>query len=82
MSSKKEIKKSIYDPSLDEMIKDKLNEEQMSTLSEFKQVIYDNEKYKKYNKDDKEWEKFKNGIKNNLSLWILMVIKYYKNFFL
>ena len=27
MSSRKEIKKSMYDPSLDDMIKDKLNEE-------------------------------------------------------
>ena len=36
MSSKQNIKKSFYDPSLDDMIKDKLNEEQMSTLHEFK----------------------------------------------
>ena len=50
MDTKKEIKESLMDPSLDDMIKDKLNEEQMSTLGEFKQVIYDNEKYKKYNK--------------------------------
>ena len=26
----------------------------MSTLKDFKQVIYDNEKYKKYNKNDDE----------------------------
>ena len=50
MSSKKKIKESIMDPSLDEMMTDKLNEDQMSTLHEFKQVVYDNEKYKKYNK--------------------------------
>ena len=52
MSSKKKIKESIMDPSLDEMMVDKLNEEQMDTLKEFKQVVYDNEKYKKYNKPE------------------------------
>ena len=49
MSTKKKIKESLMDPSLDEMIKDKLSEEQMSTLHELKEVVYDNEKYKKYN---------------------------------
>ena len=37
------------DPSLDDMMQDKLNEEQMTTLHELKEVVYDNEKYKKYN---------------------------------
>ena len=49
MSSKKQIKKSMMDPSLDEMMADKLTQEQQDTLGEFKQVIYDNEKFKKYN---------------------------------
>ena len=49
MSSKRAIKDSLMDPSLDEMIKDKLSEEQMSTLHELKEVVYDNEKYKQYN---------------------------------
>ena len=57
MSTRREIKQSMHDPSMDEMIINKLTEEQMQTLGEFKQVIYDNEKYKKYNKkreDDTE----------------------------
>ena len=55
MSSRKKIKESLFDPSLDEMIKDKLSEEQMSTLHELKEVVYDNEKYKKYN-PPKDWD--------------------------
>ncbi len=36
------------DPSFDETYKDKLSEDQHSTLKEFKGIIYDNEKYKPY----------------------------------
>ena len=50
MATKREVKESLYDPSMDEMLKDKLNEEQMKSLEDFKGVVYDNEKYKKYNK--------------------------------
>ena len=50
MDTRKDIKESFSDPSMDEMIKDKLTQEQQDTLGEFKQIIYDNEKYKKYNK--------------------------------
>ena len=49
MSTKKQIKTSMMDPNLDEMMSDKLTQEQQDTLGEFKQVIFDNEKYKKYN---------------------------------
>ena len=55
MSTKKKIKESLFDPSLDEMLKDKLSEEQNSTLHELKEVVYDNEKYKKYN-PPKDWD--------------------------
>ena len=49
MTSRKKIKESFMDPSFDEMMTDKLNEEQIATLHELKEVVYDNEKYKKYN---------------------------------
>ena len=47
MANKREIKESFMDPSLDEMIKDKLNEEQMATLGDFKKIVYDDGKNKK-----------------------------------
>ena len=34
------------DPSLDDMMADKLTQEQQDTLGEFKQIIYDSEKGK------------------------------------
>ena len=49
MSSRRAIKKEFYDPSFDDVVKDKLSTEQVDTLKEFKDVIYDSEKYKKYN---------------------------------
>ena len=39
MSTKKEIKKSIFNPELDNLIKDKLSEEQAETLKALKDVI-------------------------------------------
>ena len=36
------------DPKLDEMIKDKLNQEQMETLKDFKDTIYDSQSSKKW----------------------------------
>ena len=47
LSSRRKVRDSFMDPSLDNMIKDKLNAEQASTLTEFKQLIYENEQTKK-----------------------------------
>merc|ERR1712086_453446 len=43
MTTKRNVKKSIMDPDLDNLMKDKLTEEQQETLGEFKKVIYDHE---------------------------------------
>ena len=38
------MKEALHSPELDEMLKDKMTEEQVSTLKEFKDVIYDSTK--------------------------------------
>ena len=48
MSTRKKVRESVMDPKLDEMIKDKLNQEQMETLKDFKDTIYDSQSSKKW----------------------------------
>ena len=38
------MKKALHNPQLDEMLKDKMTEEQQGTLKEFKDVIYESTK--------------------------------------
>ena len=37
----KKMKKALHNPKLDEMLKDKMTEEQQGTLKDFKDVIYE-----------------------------------------
>ena len=45
------MKEALHDPELDAMFKDKLTEEQQSTLTDFKDVIYESNKNKNKKKD-------------------------------
>ena len=42
--SMKKMKEVLHNPQLDEMLKDKMTEEQQGTLKEFKDVIYESTK--------------------------------------
>ena len=42
----KKMKKVLHDPTVDELLKDKMTEEQQNTLGEFRDVIYEASKKK------------------------------------
>ena len=44
--SMKKMKKVLHDPTVDELLKDKMTEEQQNTLGEFRDVIYEASKKK------------------------------------
>ena len=47
----KQMKQVLHNPQLDELLKDKMTEEQQTSLKEFKDVIFEHEEKKRANRD-------------------------------